>query len=541
MAGDDQHPDAAWIHQAVFGNYAERAFAAPPAEKRIWGYTDRLSYAPGEVASLHVCTNAESFAVEVFRDGAAQTPMFQRNGFMGEWRDTPDDCSVAGCGWPASLGIPVEADWPSGAYVVRCTALEDGRAADAHEHLFIIRPGKDSLKRGRLLLIAATSTWTAYNDWGGSNHYQGFCGPNGDRFSPVLSIERPLAKGFVSLPPDAPRAVPWDAPPPMSEPRYPHMEWAFRNGYSKKYVSAGWASFERHFVLWAEAEGFAVDLVSQTDLHFRPELLDGYACVVCVGHDEYWSWAMRDTIDAFVERGGRAARFAGNFMWQIRLEEEGRKQVCHKYLARAEDPFMRTGPRHLVTESWEAPEIGRPGASSFGLNATHGMYASWSGCSPRGAKGFPVYRPEHWAFENTGLYYGDVLGAESRIFGYEVDGLPYEIRGGLPFPAQLDDVPAGLEILALGLSSTLEEGPAIKPGESFLGSEDAEYVASVLLGRSDAEAVERTKRGSGMIVSFPRGKGEVFHAGTCDWVMGLARQDPMVAQVTRNVLRRFLT
>ena len=33
---------------------------------------------------------------------------------------------------------------------------------------------------------------------------------------------------------------------------------------------------------------------------------------------------------------------------------------------------------------------------------------------------------------------------------------------------------------------------------------------------------------------------EVFHAGTCDWVMGLARHDEAVMQVTRNVLNRFL-
>jgi hypothetical protein len=227
-------------------------------------------------------------------------------------------------------------------------------------------------------------------------------------------------------------------------------------------------------------------------------------------------------------------------MWQIRLEDEGRRQVCYKYLARAEDPLMTTGPRHLVTESWEAPEIGRPGAASFGLNATHGLYASWSGCSPRGARGFPVYRPEHWAFAGTGLYYGDILGAHSRIFGYEVDGLPYEIRGGLPFPADPARAPAGMSILALGLSSTIEEGPTIHPGRSFLGSEDAEYVASVLTGRTDAAAIEATKRGCGMIVHFERGRGEVFHAGTCDWVMGLARHDEAVMQVTRNVLNRFL-
>ena len=133
-----------------------------------------------------------------------------------------------------------------------------------------------------------------------------------------------------------------------------------------------------------------------------------------------------------------------------------------------------------------------------------------------------------------------MLGAASRIFGYEVDGLPYEIRGGLPWPADPAQVPEGLQILALGLSATVEEGPTILPGRSFLGLEDGEYVASVLTGRKDAAAIEATKRGSGMIVNFSRGRGEVFHAGTCDWIMGLTRGDEMVMQVTRNVLNRFL-
>ncbi|MGE0008952.1 MAG: hypothetical protein AB7S92_25680 [Parvibaculaceae bacterium] len=43
-----------------------------------------------------------------------------------------------------------------------------------------------------------------------------------------------------------------------------------------------------------------------------------------------------------------------------------------------------------------------------------------------------------------------------------------------------------------------------------------------------------------MIVHFHRGRGEVFHAGTCEWVAGLLRRDEMVARVTRNVLDRFL-
>ena len=59
-------------------------------------------------------------------------------------------------------------------------------------------------------------------------------------------------------------------------------------------------------------------------------------------------------------------------MWQTRLEDEGRRQVCYKYRARAEDPAYRGGDVTRATNSWEAPEIGRPGALTFGLNSTKG-------------------------------------------------------------------------------------------------------------------------------------------------------------------------
>ena len=34
-----------------------------------------------------------------------------------------------------------------------------------------------------ILLVLSTTTWHAYNDWGGSNHYQGLCGPSGGDFA----------------------------------------------------------------------------------------------------------------------------------------------------------------------------------------------------------------------------------------------------------------------------------------------------------------------------------------------------------------------
>ncbi|MFX4478035.1 N,N-dimethylformamidase beta subunit family domain-containing protein, partial [Acinetobacter baumannii] len=88
------------------------------------------------------------------------------------WQETPDQCSVTGCGWEVSHRFAIPPDWPSGAYRVTLTA--DGATYD---HLFIVRPTAGP-KPGRILQIAATGSWTSYNTWGGSNHYQGITGPN---------------------------------------------------------------------------------------------------------------------------------------------------------------------------------------------------------------------------------------------------------------------------------------------------------------------------------------------------------------------------
>ena len=523
------------LNPAVLTNYYEGP-AADPVDDELWCYSDRLCYSPGETISFHVSTTAKTYALEIARDALVLEGLFTRDKLSGCRHDTPDDASVIGCGWPVGFEFQIPTDWSSGAY--RVTSRIETRSGDSLEqhHMFMLRSSA-AHRQERLLLVSSTGTWCAYNNWGGSNHYEGITGQQGNQFSPLLSLERPLPRGFVVLPDDAPRAA-LAATPAYDEPvSYPHMEWAYANGYSKKYASAGWASYERHFMKWAAGAGFEVDIISQYDLQLRPEVLEDYPCLVFIGHDEYWSWEMRDTIDTYVEAGGRIARFAGNFMWQTRLEEAGHRQVCYKSRAKTEDPLRDT---NRITTSWELPQIERPGAMTFGLNAIRGVYAGWGGCVAFGTGGFPIYRPGHWAFEGTGLGYGDVLGAQSRIFAYEVDGLDYVVRDGLPYPSGAEQVPAGLEILALGLASNVEVARSVDNSALFLGTDDCELHAEILYGEVTPETIALAGRGSGMIASFQRGKGEVFHAGSVEWVAGLLRQDPPVEQVTRNVLTRFL-
>ncbi|MGP8035225.1 MAG: N,N-dimethylformamidase beta subunit family domain-containing protein [Steroidobacteraceae bacterium] len=525
-------------HEAVFGHRYERP-GMGGERGEIWCYTDCVAYPPGATVRLSVCSTAQKYQLAIVRDGATALPVLRREVHGARWQDTPEQCSVAGCGWAPSVEFRVGEDWPSGAYRITLTAQGPDDNELSAQHLFIVRPLAGA-KAQRILQVAASASWTAYNTWGGSNHYQGITGPKRNQYATTVSLERPWCRGFVVLPDEAPR-VPLEAcPPPGAGLRYPHLEWAYAHGYSNKYASSGWASYDRHFLRWAESAGFQVDLASQHELHFNPEILDGYACVVFVGHDEYWTWEMRDAVDRYVERGGHVARFAGNFMWQIRLERGGKAQVCYKYRARAEDPVYRSADPSRTSGSWEASETGRPGASTFGLNATNGLYAGWGACAPRGVRGFPVYRPEHWAFAGTGLCYGDLLGAQGHAFGYEVDGLDYSIRGGLPEPTGTSGAPPGLEILALGMASLKEERTDVPLDDRFLSDDDAKYVAQTVLGDSSDSAVDRVKRGAGMIVGFARGRGEVFHAGSCEWVAALLRRDPMVERVTGNVLTRYL-
>ena len=311
----------------VTGHYYEMA-SNDPTRAQVWGYTDGLSYAPGQTLRLHAMSSAQKAQVRIERDGIAPKTVLL-NEIATRFAPTPADCSVKGCDWPVAFETVIPAEWISGVYAVTLTI--DGHSSHG---MFVLKPTHPAAK---LAIVLATGTWCAYNDWGGSNHYQGLCGPTGGDFSAEVSLQRPWATGFVRWPEDAPR-IP-HASPLLSRPAYPHMDYARANRISKKYASSGWAAFERPFALWCEGQGIALEYFTQHDLHADPNCLDGYPRAVIVGHDEYWTWEMRDHLDAWLDRGGELARFGGNFFWQTRLSPDLLTQTCHKARAEAEDPL----------------------------------------------------------------------------------------------------------------------------------------------------------------------------------------------------------
>lgn len=505
----------------VTGHYYETA-SPDPDRAQVWGYPDFLSYRPGETLRLQGMGTSGPARLVIARDGVSPETVVETY-INVAFAPTPAACSVTGCGWPVLLEMPIPDNWRSGLYTI--TLSVPGHSSQS---MFVLRPATPTAK---IAFILATGTWCAYNDWGGSNHYQGLCGPTGGDFAAEVSVSRPWATGFVRWPEDAPR-IPY-ASPLLSRPAYPHMDYARAKGISKKYASSGWAAFERPFALWCEAQCIALDYVTQHDLHAEPALLDAYPRALIVGHDEYWTKEMRDHLEGWIDWGGELARFAGNFFWQTRLSPDRRTQICHKYRAEAEDPLAGTS---LITSYWDHPRVKRPAVATLGLTGTFGVYAGWSRCAAHGSGGFTVYRPDHWTLRETGLGYGDVLGATSKIFGYEVDGIDYETRKGLPCPAPDAGLEGELTIVCLSPATTLSHHTGPHDVDHFIGHLDAEEVAQVVYGKVTPETLGLASRGNGCLAEYRRGRGAVLNAGSCEWVAGLIARERPVETVTRNVL-----
>lgn len=510
---------------------------ADPGILEAYCYTSRISYAPGETVAIHASATEPRVQLTIARDGAAPRTVANFPAVAVPSVPTPPEFYSQGCDWPVVLRWKVPDDLAGGFYVLRIIARRNDRVVE-HEHGFCVRRRK-SAPPAPVLFILSTCTWTAYNDWGGINNYVGRSPPPGFSFAPRLSLHRPYARGLIWKPRGAPRIADDSTPALGDTPRYQSFEWAYAKGFSKWCAGAGWAAYERNFADWSERQGLPLDYITQHDLDADPTLLEGHRVAVMVGHCEYWSARMRDAIDAWVERGGNIARFAGNFGWQIRLEDGGTTQVCYKDLAREADPYMRGSESHLTTTLWEDPITRRPGSLTFGLQAIHGIYARVGAAAPRGSGGFTVYRPEHWAFADADLYYGDTFGSSARIFAFECDGLQYEFEDGLPYPKSSPSIPPGLEILAMNLVSPIETDHMHPATRLLLGDAPLRGFARIRYGDDSPEHLDAARRGAGMIVSFRKGQGEVFHAGSCEWVNGLRLREPFTEAITRTVVRRL--
>lgn len=511
-------------------------------QQSVEGYTDRRSYEPGETVALHLSVTRPGFLgdvvpgdddlvadVTVRRLGAAPTEVWTATGVRVVPHAVSERASAVGLEWPVALEVPVDEAWSSGWYEIELAARgRDDAWAVAHAGFAVRAP--TGRPRSSMLLVLATNTWNAYNDWGGPNLYTG---------GVEVSFARPWARGFVHRD-DAFTHRNANAEPALDADTQRWARYILEERVSPWSGCAGWPSWEAMFVSWCERNDYALDFAVNLDLAERPDVVDGHRLLLSVGHDEYWSWEMRDTVDAYIASGGNVAFFSGNTaFWQVRTTDDGRTMVCHKML---EDPLPDGTPRERRTSMWSDPRIGRPETQMTGVSFTRGGYARIGQGVPRGAGGYTVWRPGHWLLDGTDLRYGDVLGAEHTVVGYECDGCAMTVRDGLPVPTHEDGCPDDFEIVATApahLWSKAADHDEYPPGLTTLRDVgELQEAALVLFGDGSTRGTDRITNGRAVLGAYRR-NGTVVTTGCTDWTFGLAGGDPTVERITRTVLDRL--
>ena len=445
------------------GTVAAAAEANAPV---LEGYAGRVSYVPGEELTLHLSTSTPTCSVELLRLGAKPESVWRRDGIATERRAVPPTASSHGCDWPVSVSLKLPAEWRTGYYQVRLRTPDHPTASGTC--FFILRPAPGA-PRAKILLQLSTNTYNAYNNYGGFSlyAYNGRDGNQGHR----VSFQRPPASQFAN----------WEEP----------------------------------FVIWAEQNGIALDYAANNDLEFHPEILTDRRLVLSVGHDEYWSAPMRDTLEKFIAQGGNVAFFSGNTCcWQVRSEDQGQALACWKQNYHSDPIYQARQSRATLSSLWSHYLVRRPENELTGVGFLWGGYHLSHGQLMDGSGAFTVHRPEHWLFAGTDLKRGDAFGGKDTIVGYECDGCQLTWRDGLPFPTHKDGTPESFEILG---TAPAQWHP-----------DDCQWY----------DEWENGRKGNAVLGVYTRG-GTVFTCGSTDWAHGLRGGDPFVRRITRNILERL--
>ncbi|MCB1098297.1 MAG: hypothetical protein KDN22_22180 [Verrucomicrobiae bacterium] len=442
----------------------------------IEGYAGEVSYAPGEELTLHVSTSAASFSAEITRLGAERLTVWKQEGLAGGARAIPEDASSVGCGWPVSVTVPIPVEWKSGYYHVALRIRDNGgkyvrrnaRTAEASCY-FVLREAPGIAEPSPILIQLSTNTYNAYNNWGGFSLY-GFHGRGGNQGHRVSFLRPP---------------------------------------------SSLFSNWEQGFVEWVEREGIRLAYAANSDLEFRPEVLENRRLVLSVGHDEYWSAPMRDHLEGFIGAGGNVAFFSGNTCcWQVRSEDGGSALTCWKQNYQMDPIYGAREGYAALSSLWSHHLVERPENQITGVGFLWGGYHRSHGQYMDGSGAFTVHRPDHWLFEGTGLKRGDAVGGKHTVVGYECDGCEIEWRDGLPFPTGRDGTPENFAILGTA--------PA------RWHPDDCQWY----------EKWENGREGHAVLGVYQRG-GTVVTTGSTDWVHGLRGGDEAVERITRNVIRKL--
>ncbi|MEV6890860.1 N,N-dimethylformamidase beta subunit family domain-containing protein [Kribbella sp. NPDC051137] len=168
--------------------------------------------------------------------------------------------------WSKTLTLRVDRNWVPGTYLIK---ISDGRYA-SYAPLTV---RDDTRHKHALLIQQASTTWEAYNWYGGRSFYS-----SAKTGSGRLTFDRPYAEGQGS---------------------------------------GEFLPLEQGLIVWAESRGLDVTYWTDNDLDvYGGQLAARARTVFLPGHDEYYSLRMRASLSQAIKRGVNVASFGANAVYR---------------------------------------------------------------------------------------------------------------------------------------------------------------------------------------------------------------------------------
>jgi hypothetical protein len=477
VARADTAPNPVRTENAKAGTAAWR-LVNPASGGEIEGYASATSVNRGGTIDLFVNTLDPSYGVTIYRvgwyGGLGGREVYVRLGIPGVRQPAPTVDPVTHlveARWTTPVRVLVPAspdptDWASGVYLAKLTG-------SSGKESYIVFAVRDDARPSHLLFQMSVTTYQAYNTWGGYSLYTS---------TPArkVSFNRPYTFHGTGA------------------------SGAGAGEFLTNLTSADFpvsrAAWEVNMVRWLEREGYDVTYATNLDTHQNPSLLSNRKGFLSVGHDEYWSSAMRTHVEQARDRGVGLGFFSANSAyWQVRFEpgadgQPDRTMVAYKSAALTADPYALdrdTGNDRYITTRFRDAPVNRPEAALLGTQYVDDGVRD---------QDIVVADATQWPFANTGLANGSKLVG---LLGYEVD-------------ARAASTPPG----------------------------------TVLLARSPFTTAWRTSGVSDMTTYRAASGATVFATGSIQWAWGLddynalEHRPPLLSaaaqQVTRNVLDRLI-
>ncbi|MCY4334684.1 MAG: hypothetical protein OXC60_08435 [Litoreibacter sp.] len=257
--------------------------------------------------------------------------------------------------------------------------------------------------------------------------------------------------------------------------------------------------------------------------HRNPEILEDFDVLVMAGHDEYWTHAQFDALEAFIKRGGHVANFSANVLcWAVDAQDD-------KIRVDKRNTFEPGISHARSSGQFRSPWINRPQQRLFGLNYFSAGYptkrvpkakasAILSEAEYDTSDKIEVIARDHPIFEDIEIDKGVLQTTGDSLLDVEVDGV--FLNGTEVDRLRTTDVARDTKVLAKALVNVA-------------------YARPDQLGRLNTDLWFETVGIMAECVPFDGG-GTTIQIGSVGWYKAAKRPGSNEARLTTNTIKYLL-